>query len=67
MYIESHSELQLVPKLLLQVSIKELNNIIVIPQEEGIITEKRYAYNNIVIIDYMLQNILPPQLKKMSA
>ena len=67
MYIESHSELQLVPKLLLQVSIKELNNIIVIPPEEDIITEKRYAYNNIVIIDYMLQNILPPQLKKMSA
>ena len=36
------------------------------PLEEGGIKEAIYAENNIIIIDYKLQSILPPQLYKMS-
>ena len=65
--IDGHSEPQLVPKWLLQVSVPELHNNMVSPQEEGELKEAIYADNNIIISDSTLQSILPPQLKKMSA
>ena len=67
LFIGGHSETQLVSKLLLQVSVWELHNIMVITPEEGGIKEVRYVDNNIIISDYTLQSIMPSQLKKMSA
>ena len=63
--IDSYYEPQLVSKLLLQVSVRELHNIIVINPEEGGLKEAGYADNNIIIRDYTLRSILPPQLNKM--
>ena len=47
--IDGHSETQLVPKLLLQVSVWELHNSMVSTSEEGGLKEERDAYNNIII------------------
>ena len=66
-YIDDPSEPQLVPKLLLQVSVREIYNIMVITSEEGRLKEARYADNDIIISDSKLQSILPTQLKKMAA
>ena len=66
-FIDGHYEPQLVPKLLLQVSIQGLHNIIVSPQEEGGIKEASDAYDNIIISDSTLRSIIPTQLKKISA
>ena len=60
-------ELQLVPKLLLQVLVRQQHNIIVIPPEEGVLKEARDADNNIIISDSTLRHILPPQLKNMTS
>ena len=65
--IDGHYEPQLVPKVLLQVSVWELHNIVVSPPEEGGHKEARDADNNITISDSTLQSILPTQLKKMPA
>ena len=67
MSIDGHSETQLIPKLLLQVSVQELHNSMVSSPEEGGIKEERYADNNIIIGDSTIRSILPPHLKKMSA
>ena len=64
--IDGNSEPQLVPKLLLQVSIWELHNNMVVTQEEGGIKEARYADNNIIISDSTLRSILKTQLNNMS-
>ena len=37
------------------------------PPEEGGLKEARYACNNIIISDSAIRNILPPQLKNISA
>ena len=63
---DGHSEPQLVPKLFLQVYVRELYNRTVSHPEEGGLKEARYADNNIIISDSTLQSILPPQLNKMS-
>ena len=60
-------EPQLVPKLLLPVSVRELHNITVIPLEEGGLKESRDADNYIIISDSTSRDILPPQLKNMSS
>ena len=65
--IDGNSEPQLVPKLLLQVSIWELHNSTMSTPEEDGLKEARYAENNIMISDSTPRSILPPQLKKMSA
>ena len=65
--IDSHDETQLVPKLLLQVSVGEIHNSMVSPPEEGGLKEARCAENNIIISDYTLCNILPTQLNNKSA
>ena len=65
--IDGRSEPELVSKLLLQLSVWELHNSMVNPQEECGIKEAIYADNNIIISDSILQPIIPPQHKKMSA
>ena len=65
--IGGHYEPKLVSKLLLQVSVRELHNNMVSPQEEGVIREAIYAKNNTLISDYTLYTILTPRLKNMSA
>ena len=65
--IGGHYELKLVTKLLLQVFIRKLHNIMVSPLKEGGIRQARDTNNNIIIRDYTLYTILPPPLKKMDA
>ena len=62
-----HSETQLVPKYLLQVSIWELHNSMVSPPENVRLNESIDADNKIIISNSILRNILPPQIKKMPA
>ena len=64
LYIDSNTEPQLVPKLLLQVSVQELHNIVVSDTENGGLKDTRDAEDNIIISDYKLHSLLPPQLKK---
>ena len=65
--IDVQSYTQLVPTFLLHVSVQELHNIIVSPSEEVLLNEEIDAYNNISISDSTLRNILPPQMKKVTA
>ena len=57
---------QIVPKLLLQASVRELHNEIFSPPEEGRPKEEIYADNHIIISDWTLRNILPLQLINMT-
>ena len=61
-----HAKTQLVPKIVLWVSIWELHHKMVSPPEEGVLKEARDADNNIISINSTLRNMLPPQLKKIS-
>ena len=54
-YIDGHSEPQVLTELLLQVSVQELHNSMAIPPEEGGIKEARFSDNNIIINDSTLQ------------
>ena len=63
--IDRYYEPQLVSKLLLQVYFRELHNIMVSTPEEGGLKEAGDEDNNIIISDYTLRSILPPQLNKM--
>ena len=58
---------QLFSKFLFQVSVRELYSSIVIHHLEGGLKKARDAEDNIIISDSTLRNILPPQLKKMTA
>ena len=62
--IDGHTEPQLVPKRLLQVSIRELHNNLVISTICGGIKEARDEDDNIIISDSTLRSLLPPKLKK---
>ena len=64
--LDDRTEPQLGPKLLLQVSIRDLHNILVSDPNGGGIDDSRDEYDNIIIIDYTLCSLLPPQLKQMS-
>ena len=64
MNIYGHTELQLVPELLLRVSVGELHNRLVSDTEDGGLKEARDEGNNIIISDYTLSSLLPHQLKK---
>ena len=55
---------QIVPKLLLQVSVRELHNILASDPEDGVLKKARDAENNIFISDSTLSSIFLPQLKK---
>ena len=67
MSIDGNSEKKMVPKFSLQMFIQELHNSMVIKPEEGGLKEARYKENNFIISDSTLRNILPTQLKNMSA
>ena len=58
--VDGQSEPQLVPKFLLQVSVRKIYNIMVSPPEEGGLKDARYSDNNIIISDSKLRSILPP-------
>ena len=62
--IDGHTEPQLVPKLLLQVSVRELHNNLVSDTLYGGLKEARYEYGNIIISDSTLRSLLPPHLNK---
>ena len=59
-------EPQLVPKFLLQVSVRELHNSLVSDPNDGGIKDARDEYDNIIISDSTLRSMLPSQLKKMA-
>ena len=61
------TEPTLVPKLLLQVSVRELHNSLVSDPNDGGLKDSRHEDGKIIISDSMLHSLLPPQLKKMSA
>ena len=62
--IDGHTEPQLAPKLLLWVSVRELHNKLVRVTIDGGIKEARDKGDNIIICDYKLRSLLPPQFKK---
>ena len=57
------TEPQLVPKLLLQVSVREVHNSLVIDPNDGGLKDARDEYGKIIISDSTLRSLLPPQLK----
>ena len=59
--IDGHTELQLVPKHLLQLSIRELHNSLVSDLVYGRLKEARDTDKNIIIGDSTLRSLLPPQ------
>ena len=65
--LDDQTEPQLVPKLLLQVSVKELHHSLVIDPNDGDLKDARHEDGKIIISDSTLRSLLPPQLKKMSA
>ena len=60
-------EPQLVPKLLLQVSVRELHNILVSYPNDGGLKGSRDEDDNTIISESTFRSLLPPQLKQMSA
>ena len=62
-----HTEPQLVPKLLLQVSVRELHNSLVSDPNDGGLKDARDEDGKSIISDSTLRSLLPPQLKQMSA
>ena len=61
------TEPQLVPKLLPQVSVREIHNSLVSDPNYDGLKYARYEDDNIIISDSTLRSLFPPQLKKMSA
>ena len=58
------TEPQLVPKLLLQMSVRELHNSLVSDPNDGGLKYARDEDGIIIISDSTLRSLLPPQLKK---
>ena len=65
--LNDQTEPQLVPKLLLQMSVRELHNRLVSDPIDGFLKDTSDENGNIIIRDYTLRSLLPPQLKRMSA
>ena len=65
--LDDQTEPQLVPKLLLQVSVRELPNSIVSDPNDGGLKDARDEDGKIIISDSTLRSLLPPQLKQISA
>ena len=57
----------LMPKLLLQVYVREINNSMVSPPEQSGLKEERDADNNTIIGDSTLCNIISLQLKNITS
>ena len=64
--LDDQTELQIVPKLLLQVYVRELHNILVSDPNDGGMKDARDENSKIITSDYTLRSLLPPKLKKMS-
>ena len=64
---DDQTEHQLDPKLLLQVSVRELHNRLVSDPNDGSLKYARDKYDNIIISDSTLCSLLSPQLKQISA
>ena len=62
--LDNQTEPLLVPKLLLQVSIRELHNSLVSDPNDGGLKDARDEYGKIIISDSTLRSLLPQQLKK---
>ena len=62
MSIYGHTRLQIVPKLLPQVSVRELHNILGCDPEYAEIEESIDAENNIIISDSTFCSLLPTKL-----
>ena len=65
--LDDQTEPQLVTKLLLQVSVRELHNSLVSDPNDGGLKDARDEDGKIIISDSTLHSLLPPQLKQMSA
>ena len=61
--IDGHTKTQLVLKLLLHASVRELHNNCVSDAYNGGLKEARYECDNIIISDSTLRSLLPPLLK----
>ena len=61
--LDDQSEPQLVPKLLLHVSVRELYNSLVSDTNYGGLQDARDEDGNIIISNFVLRSMLPPQLK----
>ena len=62
MKIDGHTEPQLVPKHLLQVSIRELNKNLVRDSYNSVLKEAKDEDDNIIFSCSTLSSLLPPQL-----
>ena len=62
--LDNQTEPQLVPKLLLQVSVRELYNSLVSDPNDGGLKDARYEDGKIIISDLTFRSLLPPQLNK---
>ena len=65
--LDVQTEPQLVPKLLLQVSVRELHNSLVSDPNDGGLKDYRDEDGKIIISDSTLCSLLPPKLKQISA
>ena len=65
--LDDETETRLVPKLLLQVSIRKLYNSLVSDPNDGGLKDARYEDDNIIISDYTLCSLFPYLLKQISA
>ena len=65
--LDDQTEPQIFPKLLLQVSLRELNNSLVSDPNDGGLKDARGEYGKIIISDSTLLSLLSPQLKQIYA
>ena len=65
--LDDQTEPQLVPKLLLHVSVRELHNSLVSDPNNGGLKEARDEDGKITISDSTLRSLLSPKLKQMYA
>ena len=65
--LDDYTEPQLVPNILLQVSVREPHNSLVSDPNDGGLKYARDEDDNIIISDYKLRSLFPPQLKQMSS
>ena len=61
--IDGYIEPQLVPKILFKVSVRELHNNLLSATKDGGLNESRDAESNIIVSDYTLRSLFPPQFK----
>ena len=62
--IDGHTRPQIVPNVLLKVSVREIYyRLVSAPYDSGI-KEEIYAYNNIIISDSTLRSLLPALIKQ---